>query len=124
MALRLRLRLFVFPALVVCFSITCQGPQPAGDPVWTFVSMPDFLNVDCDFPQPGWEETLALVLQSVKNENPEFLVVAGDLVMGHWDAPEWNDKDTIQKYSTRYYTCLEAADGISWYSVLYFNRGS
>ncbi len=71
---------------------------------WTFVSMPDFLNVDCDYPQEGWEDALSYVLESVKQENPDFLVVAGDLVMGHWDGPEWNDKDTIAKYSQRYYS--------------------
>ena len=71
---------------------------------WSFVSMPDFLNVDCDYPQEGWEGSLSYILESVKEENPDFLVVAGDLVMGHWDAPEWNDRDTIAKYSNRYYS--------------------
>jgi predicted phosphodiesterase len=66
--------------------------------------MPDFLNVDCDFPQPGWEDALSYILESVKNENPDFLVVAGDLVMGHWDHEDWHDQDTIRKYSNRYYT--------------------
>lgn len=71
---------------------------------WTFVSMPDFLNVDCSYPEPKWEDALSFILNSVKKEKPEFLVVAGDLVMGHWDAPNWNDADTIAKYSKRYYT--------------------
>lgn len=71
---------------------------------WTFVSMPDFLNVDCDYPQAGWEDALSFILESVKKENPEFLVVPGDLVMGEWDGPEWNDKDSIAKYADRYYS--------------------
>lgn len=71
---------------------------------WTFVSMPDFINVDCDYPQEGWEETLSYILESVKKEHPDFLVVAGDLVMGEWDSPGWNDKDSIAKYAARYYT--------------------
>jgi len=74
------------------------------DEEWTFVSMPDFLNVDCDYPQEGWEDALSYVLESVKKENPEFLLVAGDLVMGEWDGPEWNDEDSIAKYANRYYT--------------------
>lgn len=73
-------------------------------PSWTFVSIPDFLNVDCDFPQIGWEDGLFFILQSVKKENPDFIVVPGDLVMGHWDDPEWNSADTIAKYAHRYYT--------------------
>ena len=71
---------------------------------WTFVSMPDFLNVDCDYPQVGWEESLGYILESVKKENPDFLVVPGDLVMGHWDDPTWANSDTIAKYAKRYYS--------------------
>ena len=48
---------------------------------WNFVSMPDFLNVDCDYPQPGWEDALSYILESVNKENPDFLAVAGDIVM-------------------------------------------
>ncbi len=88
-------------------SIYCQTGELKGDEsdddVWTFVSMPDFLNVDCDYPQEGWEDALSYILESVKNEHPDFLVVAGDLVMGHWDGEHWHDKDSIQKYSNRYY---------------------
>ena len=71
---------------------------------WSFVSMPDFLNVDCDYPQEGWEDALSYILESVKKEKPDFITVSGDLVMGHWDAPDWNDADTIAKYANRYYT--------------------
>jgi hypothetical protein len=60
--------------------------------------MPDFLNVDTDYPQPGWEGALDLVLRSVQREDPAFLLVAGDLVMGHWYTPE-----DVQKYAARYY---------------------
>jgi len=71
---------------------------------WTFVSIPDFLNVDCDYPQKGWEDALSYILQSVKAEQPDFVVVPGDLVMGHWNAPKWNSGDTIRKYSDKYYS--------------------
>ncbi len=65
--------------------------------------MPDFLNVDCNYPQPGWEDALGFILESVKKEEPDFLVVPGDLVMGEWDGPDWNDADSINKYADRYY---------------------
>jgi hypothetical protein len=74
------------------------------DTPWTIVSIPDFLNVDCDYPQKGWEDALDYVLTSIKKENPEFVIVAGDLVMGHWDSKLGNDADTIKKYSQRYYS--------------------
>ncbi|MBN2316498.1 MAG: ThuA domain-containing protein, partial [Sedimentisphaerales bacterium] len=65
---------------------------------WRFVSIPDFVNVDLTYPQPGWEETLDYVLKAIKAENPEFVLVAGDLVMGRWP-----DKDRIKKYASMYY---------------------
>jgi len=72
---------------------------------WKFVSMPDFLNVDCDYPQAGWEDSLCYILKSVKNENPDFLVVPGDLVMGHWDrVGKKDDIVTIEKFANRYYS--------------------
>ncbi len=65
---------------------------------WRFVSIPDFVNVDLTYPQPGWEETLDYVLKAIKAENPEFVLVAGDLVMGRW-----SDKESIKKYAAIYY---------------------
>ncbi len=65
---------------------------------WRFVSIPDFVNVDLEYPQPGWEDALDYVLKAVKAENPEFVLVAGDLVMGHWP-----DKESIKKYAAIYY---------------------
>jgi len=53
-------------------------------PAWSFVSIPDFLNFDIDYPQEGWEDALGFILDSMKKEAPAFVMVAGDLVMGHW----------------------------------------
>ncbi len=88
--------------LMATIFIQCQSAHE--EKPWIFVSMPDFLNVDCDYPEPLWEDALSYILQAVKEEDPEFLLVAGDLVMGHWDAPEWVDADTIDKYAERYYS--------------------
>jgi DNA repair exonuclease SbcCD nuclease subunit len=68
------------------------------DTAWTFVSMPDFLNVDTTYPQPAWEDALDYVLKAVKAENPDFVLVAGDLVMGRWPSEE-----KIEKYAAIYY---------------------
>ncbi|MFH1718646.1 MAG: ThuA domain-containing protein [Planctomycetota bacterium] len=65
---------------------------------WRFVSIPDFVNVDLTYPQPGWEDTLDYVLKAIKAENPQFVLVAGDLLMGRWP-----DKESIAKYAAIYY---------------------
>ena len=36
---------------------------------WTFVSIPDFLNFDIEYPQEGWEDALGFILESMKMEN-------------------------------------------------------
>ncbi len=103
---------FIGIFLIFLCATSCSPKKENITESWTFVSMPDFLNVDCDYPQVGWEDALSYVLKNVKNENPEFLLVAGDLVMGHWDETmlknseptHWNNSDTIAKYSNRYYT--------------------
>ncbi|MHC4703903.1 MAG: ThuA domain-containing protein, partial [Planctomycetota bacterium] len=82
---------------------TAKVEVPAGGvasaKTWKFVSIPDFVNVDLTYPQPGWEDTLDYVLTAVKAENPEFVMVAGDLVMGRWP-----DKDSIKKHAEIYYS--------------------
>ncbi len=89
-------------AIIMAFSLAaCQTREDSKS--WTFVSMPDFINVDCDYPQPNWEDALSCILGSVKKENPDFLIVGGDMVMGEWDGTDWNDRDSISKYAERYY---------------------
>ena len=98
---RISLRNGCVGALAGCFLVACSAmaAQAGGeDETWTFVSMPDFLNVDTDYPQPEWEPALEYILTSVKGENPDFLLVAGDLVMGHWYS-----REEIAKYAGRYY---------------------
>jgi len=65
---------------------------------WRFVSIPNFAGADLTYPQSGWEETLDYVLKAIKAENPEFVLVPGDLVMG-----QWPDKESIEKQAAVYY---------------------
>lgn len=74
------------------------SPSRATRPSFTFVSMPDFLNYDvADMrSQPGWRPSLgngtnrrwsraiATVLDGVAAEDPDAVLVAGDLVAGYW----------------------------------------
>jgi hypothetical protein len=86
--------------LIFPFSLLAedQTKSKSDSDSWTFVSMPDFLNVDTTYPQPGWEDALHYSLTSVKAENPDFLLVAGDPLMGRW-----REGDIIEKYAAIYY---------------------
>jgi len=66
---------------------------------WRFVSIPNFVGADLAYPQPGWEDTLDYILKAIKAEDPAFVLVPGDLVMGHWP-----DKDSIEKFAEVYYS--------------------
>jgi len=76
-----------------------QQAQSGTPDTWTFVSMPDFLNFDIEYPQKGWEDALGFVLESMKKEGPAFAMVAGDLVMGHWGTT----KESVDKWADKYY---------------------
>lgn len=66
---------------------------------WRFVSIPDFLNNDVDFPDPDWDTALDPFLDAVAAEEPDFVVVPGDLVMGHW----WESEESVAELADRYY---------------------
>jgi hypothetical protein len=73
-------------------------PTQASDPLFTFVSIPDFLNYDVatlrslprwtpalgDGTNARWKRAIRHVLDSVAAERPNAVLVAGDLVEGHW----------------------------------------
>lgn len=69
---------------------------PQGPPDYRFLSTPDFLNTDlADTGVPGanswnetWAEALNIVMDTFKAEAPEDVLVAGDLVNGHWGVDE------------------------------------
>jgi len=91
----------VLPAFFVVLAVV--KPCPAGEEAekaWKFVSIPDFLNVDLDYPQTTWEDALDYVLGAVKAEEPDFVLIAGDLVMGRW----WEGPEQIERLADRYYS--------------------
>ena len=91
-------RKLVLNAILWTAGVEVPAGGVASAKTWRFVSIPDFVNVDLTYPQPGWEDTLDYVLKAIKAEDPEFVLVAGDLVMGRWP-----DKDAIKKYAEIYY---------------------
>lgn len=90
-------RLTPFSLLCLCLNVILM-PAQAGDAPWTFVSIPDFLNFDIEYPQQGWEDALGFILESMKKEEPAFAMVAGDLVMGHWGTTQKEIDEWAQKY--------------------------
>jgi len=109
-------------SVAVAFVLLSCSSGWSADQSWRFVSMPDFLNVDTDYPQEGWEDSLSYILESVKAEQPDFLLVAGDLVMGHWHGEK--DREGIagiEHFAARYYPAWKArmkAHGLKWYAAV------
>lgn len=62
--------------------------------IWRFVSVPDFLNADIgdvssltstvNSTNADHEAAIAYVLDAIAAEDPDFVLVAGDMVNGHW----------------------------------------
>jgi len=66
---------------------------------WRFVSIPDFLNNDIRYPEPGWEDSLSYVLKSIKAEQPDFVLVPGDLIQGQWN----KTKEGVEHWADVFY---------------------
>jgi hypothetical protein len=102
-------------------------PDAAETPVWTFVSYPDFLNADIgdvsaltalrNSTNPAYETAIAYVLDTMAAENPDFVMVAGDLVNGHWYA----DADGVQVFGP-VGTLEEKAAAVTTAADLYYSQ--
>jgi len=122
MTIPLRVYITFLGATLSLLLASCSSVTPASldnrraAETWTFVSMPDFLNVDTTYPQPGWEDAIDYVLKAVKAENPDFVLVAGDLLMGRW----WSE-EKIAKYAKVYYPAWIKrmnAHGLKFYTAI------
>lgn len=85
--------------LLGALGFTVAPAQTTDKEPWTFVSIPDFLNFDIEYPQKGWEDALGFIIESMKQEDPAFAMIAGDLVMGHWGPT----KEDVNKWADLYY---------------------
>jgi hypothetical protein len=71
-----------------------SGSDSGGSAMWTFVSFPDFLNADVgdvsalttavNSTNAYHEAAINAVIDAMAAEQPDFVLVAGDLVNGHW----------------------------------------
>ena len=92
--------------VVVLVSFGCrtiEGEESIGgkafEESWCFVSTPDFFNFDVPNPWPQWEDAVAWYFEQIKAENPDFVLVAGDTVNGHW----WDGQKCVEQMSALYY---------------------
>ena len=108
-----------------------QEPPPAAEPLITLVSIPDFINADVGdvsgIRRPGylgWDrgdpnsinpyyrKTLKVILDQIASENPDAVLVAGDLVNGRWG---WDSDRTgifgpVDTYEQQLQAVRNAAD--------------
>jgi DNA repair exonuclease SbcCD nuclease subunit len=66
----------------------------------TFVSFPDFFNFDIPDPWPKYDGAVRYFLDRVRDENPDFVLVAGDMVNGHW----WDGPRCVEHMGAVYYS--------------------
>lgn len=113
-----KIMVFLLTCCFVAVGIEVSAKENIKPPsVWRFVSIPDFLNNDVAYPEPKWDQALDYVLGAIKEENPDFVVVAGDLVMGHWSK---NKKDIQNKARVYYPAWIKRmqAYGLNFYAAV------
>jgi len=85
--------------ITILFTITFFS-HPQKKQSIKIVSFPDFLNFDIPEPWYGYDSAITFFLNNVKKENPNYVLVAGDLVNGHW----WDGKKCIEHMGAIYYS--------------------
>ena len=101
--------------LVAFLLLSCVEPKV--DSTVRFVSFPDFFNFDIPEPWPKYDAAVDYFLTAVKKEKPNFVLVDGDMVGGHWwDSPECVEsngmmyygawKRRLEKHGLTYYTAI------------------
>lgn len=86
--------------LAVALSVQGQTSREERAQSVRFVSFPDFFNFDIPNPWPGYDTAVNYFLTQVKAENPDFVLVAGDLVNGHW----WDSPQCVAHMGTIYFS--------------------
>ena len=65
-----------------------------------FVSFPDFFNFDIPEPWPKYDTAINYFLTEVKKEDPNFVLIDGDIVDGRW----WDSPECVEHMGTIYYS--------------------
>jgi len=94
------LLLYGIPETAAKDDISSTQQETTAKKSWTFVSTPDFFNFDVPNPWPQWDAAVDWYLEQVKSEKPDFVLIIGDLVNGHW----WDGPKCIEQMGALYYT--------------------
>lgn len=88
---------------VLCMSLfvacTTHAAEKSSDVTWKCVSFPDFFNFDVPHPWPQWDPAVNWFLSKVEAEKPDYVMIAGDLVNGHW----WEGPKCVEQMGALYY---------------------
>ena len=68
--------------LVIVLATRPAPSEADAHELWRFVVVPDWLNNDVAYPDPLWDPALNFILGEIAREQPDFVLVPGDLVMG------------------------------------------
>ncbi|WP_197431262.1 LamG-like jellyroll fold domain-containing protein [Halorubrum sp. CBA1125] len=71
---------------------TATAQQSTTGDRFRFVSVPDMFNWDIPNPQPGWEDAIDWFLDRIKDEDPSFVLNAGDVMDARW----WDDETQVE----------------------------
>ena len=114
-------KLIILIPIILCFvsinTVFAKENKNAKDNTVKFVSFPDFFNFDIPEPWPKYDTAVDYFLTQVKDENPDFILVDGDLVDGRWwDSPQCVEHNgtvyfsgwvrRMNKYGLKYYTAI------------------
>jgi hypothetical protein len=80
--------------------IAGQNDKKANVKSLKFVSFPDFFNFDIPKPWPGYDSAVNYFLNRVTDEKPDFVMIDGDLVNGHW----WDSPQCVKQMGTIFYS--------------------
>lgn len=111
----------IFLILIILFKLgisqSNNGKSSNDYEDWKFVSSPDLFNFDIPNPWPQWEKAVNWYLNQVEIENPEFFLMAGDMVDGRWSSsaemieqaaalyyPGWTRR--MESHNLTYYTAI------------------
>ena len=109
--------LFYLLIIVILGSCASQSTQREKNQSVTFVSFPDFFNFDVPNPWPRWDNAVDFFLDKVKEEHPDFVLITGDLVNGHW----WDSPECIEQMGTLYYSSWKRRmekHGLTYYTAI------
>jgi hypothetical protein len=84
---------------VALAGVDTNQPESSKEKSWTFVSSPDFFNFDIPNPWPQYDDAVNWYLWQLKKENPDFALITGDLVNGHW----WDGPKCIEHMGAIFY---------------------